>query len=203
MLDNSLRRIIDPPLTLLAWRLVGRVTPNQLTLGSFAIGLGAVVLIALECYWLGLVCIALNRLGDGLDGILARLVTHNESGSDFGGFLDLVCDFLFYAAVAAAFGLAQPEHAWVSLLLITSFVGTGSSFVAYAAIAEKRKISRSSLQHKALHYLGGLTEGTETIFCFVLCCLFPHWFWLIGLVFALMCLVTLVTRCWRAKVDFA
>ena len=202
MLDSSLRRLIDPTLTILARPLVGRITPNQLTLASFAISLVAVPLIAYEYYWLGLICILLNRLGDGLDGTLARLLTHNHGGSDFGGFLDLVCDFIFYAVIVAAFGLAQPHNAWVSLLLICTFAGTGTSFMAYAAIAEKRGISQSAVQHKAMHYLGGLTEGTETTLCFVLCCLLPQWFWLIGSIFALMCLITLVTRCLRARADF-
>ena len=202
MLDAMARRVVAPPLTFMAHHLQGTVTPNQVTLSGFVVGLAAVPCIVFEWYWLGLICIAINRLFDGIDGTLARKL-YGSQGSHWGGFLDIVCDFIFYAAIAAAFGLAQPHNAWVSFLLLVSFAGTGSSFLVYAIMAQKLGISQAPKQHKSFHYLGGLTEGTETIAFFVLCCLFPQWFWLFGLVFSAMCVVTIISRIWQAKLSFS
>ncbi len=51
------------------------------------------------------------------------------------------------------------------------------------------------------YYLGGLTEATETLVCFVLMCLRPAWFPLFAYGFAALCVITLLTRLhagWRA-----
>ncbi len=57
----------------------------------------------LHLYWLALICIVLNRFGDGLDGALARMTR----ATDGGGFLDIVLDFIFYASVVLGFALAN------------------------------------------------------------------------------------------------
>ncbi len=50
--------------------------------------------------------------------------------------------------------------------------------------------------HKSLYYLGGLTEGSETIALFVLMCLWPAAFAPLAYGFALLCLITTLTRLW-------
>ena len=47
---------------------------------------------------------------------------------------------------------------------------------------------------KSLYYLGGLTEGTETIIFFVLFCLLPDWFPTLAYVFAAGCVITTTSR---------
>ncbi|BBI63477.1 hypothetical protein HSBAA_47830 [Vreelandella sulfidaeris] len=56
------------------------------------IGITALPLLAYEQYGWALLAIVLNRLGDGVDGALARLSGHS---SDAGGFLDIGLDFVF------------------------------------------------------------------------------------------------------------
>ena len=73
-------------------------------------------------------------------------------------------------------------------------VGTGSSFLAYAIMAAKRGIATELRGRKSLYYLGGLTEGTETIVAFVLACLWPAWFPLIAWTFGTLCWLTTATR---------
>ncbi|MFA0698669.1 CDP-alcohol phosphatidyltransferase family protein, partial [Vibrio sp. 10N.222.49.C9] len=74
---------------------------------------------------------------DGLDGALAR----RQGITDAGGFLDISLDFLFYSMVPFAFVLANPEaNAIAGAFLIFSFIGTGSSFLAFAVMAGKRGI---------------------------------------------------------------
>jgi phosphatidylglycerophosphate synthase len=192
MLDARLRRLIDPPLDRLSGPLARHGwSANFATVLGFAIGLGAMAAIADRAYGLGLGLLLLNRLLDGLDGALAR-----RSGlTDLGGFLDIVGDFIIYSGVPLAFALADPgANALPAAFLIFSFIGTGTSFLAYAIMAAKRGITTDLRGKKSLYYLGGLTEGTETIVAFVLACLWPAWFPLIAWVFGALCWLTTATR---------
>jgi phosphatidylglycerophosphate synthase len=192
VLDARLRRLIDPPLDRLSAPLVARgISANAVTVAGFALGLGAAAAIAGRAYLLGLALLLLNRLCDGLDGAVAR----RRGLTDLGGFLDIVLDFLIYAAVPFAFALADPAaNAPAAAFLIFSFMGTGSSFLAYAIMAARRGVSTELRGRKSLYYLGGLTEGTETILAFVLACLWPALFPWIALIFGLLCWLTTATR---------
>jgi len=113
MLDATLRRIIDPPLDRIGRRLAGAgVAANGITLVGFAIGLLAIPCLAAEWYGAALAAILVNRLADGLDGAVAR----RTALTDFGGYLDIVCDFVFYAGVAFGFALARRENAECSMM---------------------------------------------------------------------------------------
>ncbi|WP_421709154.1 CDP-alcohol phosphatidyltransferase family protein [Algihabitans sp.] len=199
MLDAFARRFIDAPLNAAARRLARRgVEANALTLSGFGVGLVAVPLLAIEAYLPALGCILLNRIADGLDGPLARA---RGKASDLGGFLDIVCDFIFYSAVIFGFALGKPEQALAAAFLIFSFIGTGSSFLAYAIVAAKRGITTDLRGRKSLYYLGGLTEGTETVVLLVVICLFPDWFAWIAWGFGTACWLTTAGRVlagWRS-----
>jgi phosphatidylglycerophosphate synthase len=199
MLDATLRRIIDPPLDRIGRRLAGAGVPaNGVTVAGFAVGLLAIPCLAAGWYGAALVAILVNRLADGLDGAVAR---HTRL-TDFGGYLDIVCDFIFYAGVAFGFALARPENAVPAAFLILSFVGTGTSFLAYAVMAAKRGLSSEARGRKSLYYLGGLTEGTETIAVFVAFCLFPGAFAALAYVFGALCGVTTAARVASARRSF-
>lgn len=199
MLDATLRRVIDPPLEVAGRRLArAGVTANAMTVAGFAVGVLAVPALATGHYELALAAILLNRLADGLDGAIARVV----GPTDLGGYLDIVLDFLFYSAVVFGVALGRPQEAVWAAFLIFSFVGTGASFLAYAIIAAKRGVTTSTRGRKSIFYLGGLTEGTETIVAFVLICLFPDAFpWIAG-IFGAMCWITTAGRIGQAAGAF-
>lgn len=185
-----LRRLLEPPATALAGR---GVSADAITLAGFGLGLAGSAAIALGAPLAGLALIAANRLADGLDGAVARATRPTDRGA----FLDIALDFFFYATVPLAFALLDPErNALPAAALVVAFVGTGSSFLAFSTIAAGRGERAEAYPTKGLYYLGGLTEGFETILVFVLMCLFPSAFPAIALVFAALCLVTTVTR-WR------
>ena len=73
MLDGWARARIDPALDR-AGRSLARsgVTADAVTLAAFAAGFAAFVAIALEAYLSGLFLLLLSRIGDGLDGAVAR-----------------------------------------------------------------------------------------------------------------------------------
>ncbi len=199
MLDNAVRRLIDPPLNRVGRMLAGAgVSANAVTLAGFAIGLAAVPAIGDGQYLVGLALILASRVFDGLDGAVARAA----GPSDFGGYLDIVCDFLLYSAWVFGFVLADPDHAVAGSFLILSFVGTGTSFLAYAVFAAKRGVTTEIAGSKSLYYLGGLTEGTETIAAFVAFCLFPQFFVTLALIFAAACWITTISRVLAASRQF-
>ncbi|WP_051118451.1 CDP-alcohol phosphatidyltransferase family protein [Vibrio campbellii] len=192
MLDSLSIKIIKWPLTQSA-KLIDKcgVTANQTTLFGFALGCFALPVLIAEQYTLALAFILLNRICDGLDGALARI----QGITDAGGFLDISLDFLFYSLIPFGFVLANPEqNAVAGAFLIFSFIGTGSSFLAFAIMAGKRGIDNPVYKHKSLYYMSGLTEGTETIGCFVLFCLFPQHFAVIAYIFGAACWFTTFTR---------
>lgn len=192
MFDARLRKLIDPAVDRLCRPLArGGISANLATVAGFVVGLAAIAAIALQAYGLGLGLLLLNRLLDGLDGALAR----HLGITDLGGFLDIVGDFIIYAGVPFAFALADPDaNALPAAFLVFSFVGTGTSFLAYAIMAAKRGITTELRGKKSLYYLGGLTEGFETIAAFVLACLWPTWFPVIAWLFGGLCWLTTATR---------
>ncbi|MCT8467754.1 CDP-alcohol phosphatidyltransferase family protein [Chromohalobacter canadensis] len=193
MLDKWTNAWVAPVLARCATGLGRRgVTPTQLTVGGFAIGMLALPLLAYQAYGLALMAIVLNRVCDGLDGALAR---HLQCQSDAGGFLDIVLDFVFYAAVVLGFALADPvQNALPAAFLLFAFMGTGASFLAFAIAATRHGLERPHFEHKAFYYLDGLTEGTETIIAFVVFCLWPVYFPWWAVFFALACLITTAMR---------
>jgi phosphatidylglycerophosphate synthase len=192
MLDARLRRLIDPPLDRLALPLAARgLSANATTVIGFAFGLAALAAIAQGAFLAGLALLLVNRACDGLDGAIAR----RRGLTDLGGFLDILLDFIVYSAIPFAFALADPAaNALPAAFLIFSFIGTGTSFLAFATMAAKRGLSSDLRGKKSLYYLGGLTEGSETLLAFVLACLFPNFFPLIAWTFGALCWLTTATR---------
>ena len=188
MFDRIALKLTKPAVDAIAGRLHKfGFTADQLTLTAFGLGMASALLIALEHSHFAIIPLLAGRLLDGLDGALARL----SLATDRGAFLDISLDFLFYASVPLAFATVDPLAAAV---LLAAFVGTGTSFLAYAIIAEKRGEKSTTYPSKSFYYLGGLTEGTETITCFVLMCLWPQHFALFAYIYAAMCLMTTATR---------
>jgi phosphatidylglycerophosphate synthase len=205
MFDASLRPILETPLHWLAGGCIAvGLTANGLTILGFVFGVFCAVFVAMGFFVAALVCLILNRLCDGLDGAVAR----RSGSSDFGGYLDIVCDFLFYAMLPFAFMIFSQQNAVAAGFLMSSFFGTGSSFLAYAILEAKnpdalaRKVQERGSQKKSFFYLGGLTEGAETIAIFVLMLVFPGWFTILAWGFGCLCLITTGWRIHTAFKDF-
>jgi len=199
MLDSHLRPFIDPTLNAIG-RFLAKygVSANFITLSGFIIGLLAVPFIINQQYTVALVLIGINRLFDGIDGGIAR----QTKLSDFGGFLDIVCDFIFYSAIVFAFALARPHEALWGVFLVFSFIGPITSFLAYAIIAAKHQHITTVRGTKSFYHLGGICEGTETMAVLMLMCLFPSAFAMICLVYGMLCWLTTLGRVLQARRDF-
>jgi phosphatidylglycerophosphate synthase len=192
MLDRAANAALMPLLQAGARALVrAGIGADAVSVAGFAVGLAGAAAIALQSHLLGLALLLASRLCDGLDGPVARLT----QPTDRGAFLDITLDFLFYASVPLAFAFADPAaNALAAALLLAAFIGTGSSFLAFAVLAQKRGIASRDYPNKGLYYLGGLTEATETLLAFAAMCLWPQHFAAIAYGFAALCALTIATR---------
>jgi phosphatidylglycerophosphate synthase len=199
MFDARLRPLINGPLDALARPLHAKgVGADLVTVASCAIGLLAALAIGIGYTKLALVLIAANRIGDGLDGAIARL----SGPTDRGAFLDITLDFVFYASIPLAFAIADPaNNAVAAAALLAAFLVNGTTFLAFATLAAKRGLSTKAQGHKSIYYLAGIAEGGETIAAFSLVCLFPTIFPKVALLFAALTAASAIARMiigWRA-----
>ena len=197
MFDARLRPLIDPFLDRMGAGLVrAGIGANPVSLAGAACGALAGVAIGLGQPLAGLGLVLASRLLDGLDGAIARV----KGPTDFGGYLDILCDYVFYLAVPLGFGLATPGNLPFALFLVASFTLTAVSFLAYAALAARRGLETRAHGLKSFFYSTGLAEGAETLLAFVLMCLWPAGFPVIASIFGGLCLLTVIQRsviAWR------
>lgn len=196
MLDSHLRPLIDPPLNRMGAQIARRgVSADAVTLMGLAAGVAGAAAIVAQVFWLALALVLVSRLADGLDGAVARA----RGVTDFGGYLDIVADYVFYAAIPLAFVLLDPgANGIAGAALLCAFYVNGGSFLGYAILAEKSRMTSQRHGIKSLYFSGGLLEGTETILFFVALCLFPEWFVPLAWAFAGLTLVTAVARVFLA-----
>ena len=201
MFDARLQPLLRQGFAPLAGILASRgITADTVTLAGFAVGVGAAVAIGGGAPRLGLALLLLNRFADGLDGAVARHAGPTERGA----FLDIALDFAVYALFPLGFAVADPaRNALPAAALIASFIGSGSSFLAFAAIAAGRDMKAAAFPTKGIYYLGGLTEGTETILVFTAMGLWPSAFALIAWGFAVLCTLTTLTRWYQGWTVFS
>jgi phosphatidylglycerophosphate synthase len=192
MLDGVAKRAIDPALDALGARLWSAGVPaNAVTIAACLLGLVAAGAIAAGWLWLGLALMLASRLGDGLDGAVAR----KAGPTDFGGLLDIVLDFVFYGAIPLGFILLDPAaNAVAGAVLIFAFYVNGSSFLAFSLLAAKRGLRAEARGPKSIYFTTGLAEATETLVVFAAFCLFPGWFAAIAYVFATLTFYTALSR---------
>lgn len=196
MLDRHIRPFIDRPLNRLGEGLAAQgLGANAVTLAGLALGLGAAAAVWAGAFWAAVALILASRLADGLDGAVARATRV----SDFGGYLDIACDWVFYSAIPLAFVLADPgAHGGAGAFLLASFYINGGTFLGFAVLAEKHRMRSDARGVKSLYFTGGLLEGTETIGLFLLLCLLPGWFAPLAWGFGALCLLTALSRVWLA-----
>jgi len=196
MQDVFLRHQKDRFMTPIVGSAFAKVHPNLISVIAMGIGLGSVVAILGQWYGIGLILWAINRMMDGLDGMVAR-VHHKQS--DFGGYLDLFLDFIIYLAVPIAFMVALPTslNLWAGLLLITSYVLNSVSWTTLAALLEKRQRLTANRQ-TSIEMPTGLIEGAETIVFYTLFYLLPQSIALLFMVMAVLVLFTASQRLWWA-----
>lgn len=185
MFDEPFRARFDVAVRPLGRWLVARgVTANAISLATFFFALIAAALIAFGYAWAGLAVWLLSRIGDGFDGVVARV---GQSSSPFGGLLDITLDMAGYSAMVLAFAIVHPAAAlaWTSVLAGYVLVITTTLALSDAARAAAQRVSATN---RTFQFTGGLAEAGETTVMYTLWVLFPQhvlwlaWLWVVVLV---------------------
>ncbi len=199
MLDHTLRSYKDDLLRPVACRL-GRVSPNAITVLAMVVGLAAAGAAVQQWYWLALTLWLANRVLDGLDGMVARA---HARQSDFGGYLDIVLDFVVYAAVPIGLYFGNPGGvaAAALILLLSSFYVNAASWIYLSAILEKRTAGAAANgELTTVTMPRGLVGGAETIIFYTAFLLWPGLLpWLFTAMAAMVAVGVLLRLVWARR----
>ena len=191
MFDRQIQKYTQKPLEYIAKLFLKFISPNHMTLIGFSFGVLMCLSIIIDQYLIAIIFLFFNRLSDGLDGVMARL----QTPTPLGGYLDIVLDLLIYGGFVLSFGITEQNNTFLSMILLFCYIGTGSTFLAKAAILPSLTNQSSNEEiTKSFHYAVGLIEGTETIIFMVLCLLFPSLFIYFSSIFILLCVITTIFR---------
>ncbi|GAB4524604.1 MAG: CDP-alcohol phosphatidyltransferase family protein [Anaerolineales bacterium] len=197
MFDSSLRALKDRLSEPLARRMA-RLSPQTVTWIALSFGLAAAVSAARGLRGWTLALWLLNRFLDGLDGTLARL---HRTQSDFGGYLDILFDFVAYAALPLGLVLAAPtpgNYLALSLMLAAFYVNT-AAWMYLAALLEKHA-ARAAGTQTSIVMPAGLIGGTETVIAYGIFALFPAHIAPLFTVFTVLVCITILQRlAWARK----
>lgn len=199
MFDHVLRLLKDRWLAPLARWLGPSLSPNTVSVLGFLFGLACAAAAARGANVLAVVLWVVNRMLDGLDGSLARV--HGRQ-TDFGGYLDILLDFVVYAAIPVAMVYASPSRdiAVAGVLLLATFFVNSASWMYLAAILERRELGATT--HGELTTVTmppGLIAGTETVVFYALFLAVPAW--RVGgfQIMATLVVVNVFQRLWWAR----
>lgn len=198
MLDQTMRRILAPSLNAMARQLAATgLSANHLSLAGGVLGIAAGAAIAADAMMLAFVLAAVSRLADGLDGPLARI----KGSTDFGGYLDIVSDFVFYTSIPLGFALRDASVAVPTAFLLAGYVLTGVSFLAYSSVAERRGVDDDA-DNRSFIFQPGLAEGTETLAFYFIVLLWPDAYAGLAWLYAGICYYTALSRSVLAQRTF-
>ena len=192
MLDNYIVKFLNPLFHILgSLFLKFKINANIVSLLGLIFSFVSFFLILNLNFISALLFFLLGRIMDGVDGSLAN----RTRKTDFGGFLDIVFDFISYSLVPLAFILILNSNAFFGSILLATFFGTGSTFLALAIFEGKKS---KYAHNKSFFHVGGLIGGTVTIFFLSLMMVLPYNFNLIAIIFSVLCIIGTIERIYYA-----
>lgn len=197
MFDERVRAALPRVLGPMARVLAGfNVSPHLITWATFLGGAGAAALIAVGWPLAGLALWLLSRLGDALDGLVAR---ETGQASAAGGYLDITLDMAAYSLMVLGFAAAHPEQGLAFAAILTGYTLAITTTLALsnAATAAGREITRTN---RTFQFTTGLAEAGETSVVYTLWVLFPGWLPVVAWTWVALLFVTVVQRsrlAWR------
>ena len=173
MFDQYLRALKDRLLSPVAKALGPGLPPDAITWLACGTGIASALAVMGGRLGLALGLWLVNRVLDGLDGTQARV--HGRE-SHFGAYLDIVLDFIVYAAIPAAIVAAGRSYdlALAGVLLLGSFYVNAASWIYLAAVLEMRREGAAARgETTTITMPPGIVAGTETIVFYTLFFLLP------------------------------
>ena len=178
-------KLLEP----LADNLAARsISPHLITFVGFCMTVIALACVGLQIFWLALPFILLNRVCDGLDGMVARL---QNRATAFGAFLDTFADIFLYSGVIFMLVLGgRQEYALPALFLLFTWLVSATCARAFTDAAVAQQLPEEIITRKSLFILDGIASQTETTLVLVLICLLPVYFPVIAIFYGIACLLT-------------
>jgi phosphatidylglycerophosphate synthase len=195
MFDERVRAILPRAVKPVAGLLArAGVTPNAVSLVAFGTALAAGALVATGFPWTAIGVWLASRVGDGLDGILARETGRSTA---FGGYLDITLDMTAYSTMVVGFAVAHPDLGivWPVILLGYALAITTTLALSNAAAAAGRRVSETN---RTFQFTTGMAEAGETTVMYVLWVVFPAWLGWLAWIWVAMILLTVIQRSWLA-----
>ena len=168
MFDRYLRPVKDKLLLPGAKIIDKYFSPNQISIIAFVFGLLSCLMIILNHFQIALVLWLLNRIADGLDGTVSRI---SDRQTDWGGYLDIMLDFIIYALIPISLTIVSNKGMLIYLslsVMLGIFYINSASWMYLSAIQEKRTVKTSEKELTSVPMPTGLIEGSETIFLYTL-----------------------------------
>ncbi|KAF2035470.1 hypothetical protein EK21DRAFT_84535 [Setomelanomma holmii] len=200
MLDTHLRPLKDQIFDSITSLVPIALSPLHITVLAFLAGIQSCIYAASAKLLPSLIFWTLNRVLDCLDGAVAR---KRDQASDFGGFLDLLCDFIIYSAIPISCALSLEDagkSVWLSVAVLEASFHVNNFVLFYvAAIIEKQKGSGKAGAKKveeltSIAMRPALIEGTESAVFFTAKLTFPEHLQLLSWCMALLVCVGIVQR---------
>lgn len=166
------------------------ITPHQITAATFVLAAAAAWCVAAGLPAAALALWIASRIGDGLDGVVAR---HSGRPTAFGGYLDITLDMAGYAAMVLGFAVLHPELtlAWTAVLAGYVVVITSTLALSDAARAVNRPVSSTD---RTYQFVPALAEAGETTVMYTLWILLPAHVWWLAWVWVAALAITSVQR---------
>lgn len=177
---------------------MSRVSPIHISILALVVGLLATCAALKQQYTWAFALWILNRTLDGLDGLIARL---HDGQSDFGGYVDILTDYIVYASLPIALTVGSPssERYLALALMLASFYVNTASWMYLAAILEKRSAHNPDTQ-TTIVMPAGIIGGFETIIAYGIFLLFPTHITTLFSIFAILVFITIIQRLiWARK----
>jgi len=183
--DHLLRALKDRLFAPIARWIGPWLAPSAISSAALVAGIAAAVAVAQRLHGLALLLWLVNRILDGLDGTQARV---HGTQSDFGGYVDILADFVVYAAIPLGilYADASRGQALAAAALLASFFVNAASWMYLAAILERRHAGATSRNElTTITMPPGLVAGAETVVLYALMLALPALrvplFWLMAL----------------------
>ncbi len=157
---------IDPIVSKLIFHPIGKylvfllanftsITPNQVTVFSFILRIGAAYAILTQNFIISAVLAALSHLFDGIDGVLARVT---EKKSKLGGLLDSLFDGIGYSLLILSLAVmllmkGRFDSALIILVLFYLFFNEYNSNLLFNKNVNKEEVREKSALHEWMEKL--------------------------------------------------
>ena len=190
MLDTYGRKYVNPLINLVAKFLLNiNLTPNNITLIAFVIGIASSVFIYFDLPIVALFALWLSGFLDAVDGAMARKKGITTS---LGTLMDITFDRMVEMGIILTLAIKFPKDILHLLILTICILISMTLFLTFAALTEKKGM-------KSFYYQAGFAERTEGFIMFSLMIIFSHNLVFITDIFSLAVIITAFQRFLEAK----